>query len=110
MQNIISLLDYTEQKVPCLHFPVLVPKWEMVLEAPSSDLFLGAGGFISTENANVVQPDSAIFTIKLLYSVIPALMFLIIAALMYFYKLDKVLPKLREEKQAQEATVEEAVM
>lgn len=71
---------------------------------------LGAGGFISTENANVVQPDSAIFTIKLLYSVIPALMFLIIAALMYFYKLDKVLPKLREEKQAQEATVEEAVM
>lgn len=61
-------------------------------------IILGMGGFISSDAANVVQPESAIFTIKLLYSVIPALMFLIVGVLMYFYKLDNVLPQLREKQ------------
>lgn len=64
-------------------------------------IILGAGGFISSEAADVVQPDSAILTIKLLYSVIPAVMFLLICIVMYFYKLDKVLPELRAKKAAE---------
>lgn len=64
-------------------------------------IILGAGGFISSEAADVVQPDSAIFTIKLLYSVIPAVMYLLIFVIMYFYKLDKVLPELRAKKEAE---------
>lgn len=58
-------------------------------------IILGAGGFISSEAVGVVQPDGAIFTIKLLYSVIPAAMYLLICIVMHFYKLDKVLPELR---------------
>lgn len=62
-------------------------------------IILGIGGFISSEDASVIQPDSAIFTIKLLYSVIPAILFLAIFIVMYFYKLDKVLPELRAKNQ-----------
>lgn len=64
-------------------------------------IILGMGGFISTEAVDVVQPDSAILTIKLLYSVIPAVIYLIIALVMHFYKLDAVLPKLREKNAAE---------
>lgn len=61
-------------------------------------IILGAGGFISSEAADIVQPDSAVLTIKLLYSVIPALVFLLIVVLMKCYKLDEVLPELREKQ------------
>lgn len=64
-------------------------------------IILGMGGFISTEDVSVVQPDSALLTIKLLYSVIPAVMFLAIAVIMHFYKLDKVLPELRAKKETE---------
>lgn len=61
-------------------------------------IILGAGGFISSEAADIVQPDSAVLTIKLLYSVIPALVYLVIVVLMKCYKLDEVLPELREKQ------------
>ncbi len=66
-------------------------------------IILGAGGFISSEAADVVQPDSAVFTIRLLYSVIPAAIYLMIGILMKCYKLDEVLPKLREKRTEAEA-------
>lgn len=65
-------------------------------------IILGAGGFISSEAVGVVQPEGAIFTIKLLYSVIPAAMYLLICIVMHFYKLDKVLPELRAKKNAED--------
>lgn len=61
-------------------------------------IILGAGGFISSEAADIVQPDSAVLTIKLLYSVIPALVYLVIVVLMKCYKLDEVLSELREKQ------------
>lgn len=61
-------------------------------------IIFGAGGFISSEAVGVVQPEGAIFTIKLLYSVIPAAMYLLICIVMHFYKLDKVLPELQCKK------------
>lgn len=39
--------------------------------------------------------------IRSLYSIIPAIMFMLIFITLYFYKLDKVLPKLRAEKAAE---------
>lgn len=65
-------------------------------------IILGAGGFISSEAVGVVQPEGAIFTIKLLYSAIPAAMYLLICIVMHFYKLDKVLPELRAKKNAED--------
>lgn len=62
---------------------------------------LDAGGFISSEAADVVQPDSALLTIRMLYSVIPAVMFFLLFLVMFFYKLDKVLPELRAKKATQ---------
>ena len=61
-------------------------------------IILGAGGFISSEAADIVQPDSAVLTIKLLYSVIPALVYLVIVILMKCYNLDEVLSELREKQ------------
>ena len=45
-----------------------------------------------------VQPDSAIFMIKFLIGIIPAISFAIVAALMVFYKVDDMLPDLEKEQ------------
>ncbi len=64
--------------------------------------FLSVGGFISAEGdatAVMQQPESALTMIKMLYGIIPAIIFLLIFVSLHFYKLEKILPQLREKKQ-----------
>jgi len=61
-------------------------------------IILDIGGFVSSTETTVAQPESALLTIRLLYGVIPAVLFLLIFLTMYFYKLDKILPKLRKKE------------
>lgn len=44
------------------------------------------------------QPDSAIFMIKFLIGIVPAITFGLVALLMVFYKLDEILSELSEEQ------------
>ncbi|MCM1541896.1 MAG: MFS transporter [Blautia sp.] len=61
-------------------------------------ILLSAGGFI--EGAAVAnQPDSAFTMIRVLYSVVPAILFALIFVILHFYKLEVILPGLREKKQ-----------
>lgn len=56
-------------------------------------LILGLFGYITKEAAGdvqmVVQPDSAIFGIKMLVSILPSIPFLMAIALIFFYKINK---------------------
>lgn len=61
-------------------------------------IILDLGGFISSNNTVVVQTDQALFTIRTLYSLIPAIIYVVIFLVMFCYKLDKVLPELRDKK------------
>lgn len=66
---------------------------------------LTAGSFISagSDGAAVMeQPDSAMMMIRMLYSFVPALIFALIFVALHFYKLEKILPELREKKAAKE--------
>ncbi len=64
-------------------------------------VILSAGGFNAALD---VQPNSAIFTIRCLYSVIPAIMFALMFIILHFYKLDRDLPALREQAKAAQET------
>lgn len=56
-------------------------------------VFLSIGGYDGTA---AVQSDSAVMTIRVLNGLIPALLFIILAVLMIFYKIDKLLPQIDE--------------
>lgn len=61
---------------------------------------LSAGGFISAgaDGAAVMgQPESALTAIRMLYGLIPAVLFLGICIVLHFYDLEKRLPELRKE-------------
>ena len=65
-------------------------------------MLLSIGGFISAGADGVAvmnQPSSAILTIRLGYSLIPALMFVLIIVVLHFYKLESLLPVMRKEKE-----------
>ena len=47
-----------------------------------------------------VIPDSAALMIRLLFSLIPMVLFLIVAAVLRFYKLDKLMPQIKADKEA----------
>ena len=56
---------------------------------------LAVGGYVGTAE---VQTAGALMTIRLLYSVIPGLMFLVIVIALNFYDLEKRLPEIRVQK------------
>ena len=60
-------------------------------------IILGAFGY---DGAASQQTETAILGIRLCFSLIPAVMYLLIGIIAFVYKLDKVLPQLREKKQA----------
>lgn len=66
-----------------------------------SALGAGALGFLLSVSGYIgdvdLIPDSAINTIRYLYSIIPAILWIIVAVSLLFYKLDKKMPKIREE-------------
>lgn len=61
-------------------------------------VLLNASGFISTaEGEAVTQPDSAILMIRLLASVIPAVLYAAALGTCFLYKLDKIKPQMRKD-------------
>jgi len=53
------------------------------------------------------MPQSAINMIRLLYGIVPMVLYILTALSMKFYKLDKLLPQIREEIAARRAEIEE---
>jgi Na+/melibiose symporter-like transporter len=64
-------------------------------------LFLVAGQFVtSVDGAEVAQPGSVLLWIRLSMSIFPMVLYAISALLMRIYKLDKLMPQIREENAA----------
>lgn len=57
-------------------------------------LLLGLVGYAGELDA---QPDSALFMIRMLYTLIPMALYLLTALMMSFYKLDGLIPQIRED-------------
>ena len=72
-------------------------------------ILLGAAGFISTTSNEVVaQPESALFMIRCLYSLIPAVCLVgIILCALHFNKLEKQMPTIEAEIAAHKAAIAE---
>lgn len=71
------------------------------LGAGATGILLGLSGYVSQENA--VQPDSALLMVRMLYSLVPMILYLLVAFSMKLYDLDKKLPEIRsslEEKRS----------
>lgn len=58
---------------------------------------LSASGYISSTGTEVVQPDSALQMIVLLFKFAPIILFLGVLITMLFYKLDKKYPMIIKE-------------
>ena len=73
-------------------------------------VFLDMGGYITAEDgAAVVQPDSAIFMIRAMYSIIPIIMIVIMIICVFFLgKLDKEMPQIEAAIQARNGSTESA--
>lgn len=56
-------------------------------------ILIGIAGYNGTLE---VQPDSAINMIRLLYSLIPAALYLVVFLCFRLYKLDKLMPEIRK--------------
>lgn len=110
----MNIFNYTEYKG--------LPRQEATTNAIASGVFtqLGQGfgpfcvgiilkvsGFISSDgSASVTQPDSAIFTIRLLYSLVPLLLMIVVAvACMFQGKLEKKMPEIETELKARRESV-----
>lgn len=59
-------------------------------------VMLGAAGF--TGSAATV-PDSAIMMIRMLASIVPMVLYLVVAVVLLFYKLDEIIPQIRKENE-----------
>lgn len=72
-------------------------------------VMIGAAGFISTTGSEVIeQPQSAITMIRMLATVIPLFLIVIVAVIMGFYNLNKLLPQIREDLAKRKNEVEHA--
>lgn len=75
-------------------------------------LGLGLGSFLlgvildmgKFDGTQTVQPDSAVFTIKMLYTVLPAALMAIALFALVFYNLEKRLPQMEQDLAAQETS------
>ena len=66
-------------------------------------ILIGMAGY---DGNLAVQPDSALTMIRLLYSLIPAAMYILVYLSYRLYKLDKQIPMIREENEARRAARE----
>jgi Na+/melibiose symporter-like transporter len=55
-----------------------------------------------------VQPASAITMVRLLYSLIPAAMYVVVYIVCRFYKLDKMMPEIKKTNEANRAAAKAA--
>lgn len=69
------------------------------LGAGATGILLGLSGYISSDAATV-QPDSAILMIRMLFSLIPLVLYLLVVLTMKGYDLNKKLPQIREDNEA----------
>ena len=71
-------------------------------------VFLDLGGYIAVEDgASVVQPDSAIFMIRAMYSIIPIILIVILIVCVRFLgKLDKEMPQIEAALEERHKSVE----
>lgn len=77
------------------------------LGAYSIGLFMDMSGYISSvDGETVVQPDSAISMIRILYSFLPAVLFAAMVVITLFWNLDKKLPMIREELKMRQGKAE----
>lgn len=58
-------------------------------------ILMGMSGYIS--EANAAQPDSALLMIRMLYSIIPAVLIIVVVFVLKFYDLNKSIVQIREE-------------
>ena len=72
------------------------------LGAGATGILLGMSGYVSSEAA-ATQPDSAILMIRMLFSVIPLVLYLIVVLTMKGYDLNKKLPQIRQENEERRA-------
>lgn len=68
-------------------------------------ILIGVAGY---DGSLSVQPQSALTMIRLLYSLIPAGLYVLLFILFYFYKLDKILPQIRKENEENRKKAEAA--
>ncbi len=80
------------------------PKVGSALGAGVLGVLLSASGYIGDIN---LIPDSAVMMIKCLFSVIPAVLWLVVAASLLLYKLDKLMPQIKADNEARRAAVKE---
>lgn len=67
-------------------------------------ILLVAGGFISSEGtSDIAQPDSALFMMRILIGIVPAVLYVIVLVAMKFYDVEKKLPQMQEELNARRA-------
>lgn len=66
-------------------------------------VLLSASGYIGDLE---LIPDSAIMMIRCLFSVIPAVLWLIVAGSLLLYKLDKLMPQIKADNEARRAAIE----
>lgn len=57
-----------------------------------------------------VQPESAIMMIRVIIGIVPAVLNSLILVLMYFYKLDRLMPKINDELTTEREAVEDATV
>lgn len=60
-------------------------------------VLLGVAGYISSDTA--VQPDSAVWMIRMLFSIIPLFLYLVVVLIMHFYDLDKKTAEIQQDLQ-----------
>ena len=73
------------------------------LGAGATGILLGMSGYISQEGA--VQPGSALMMVRMLYSLVPMGLYLLVALSMKFYDLDKKLPQIRRDIEVKRGNV-----
>lgn len=66
-------------------------------------VLLSASGYIGDVD---LIPDSAVMMIRCLFSVIPAILWLIVAGSLLLYKLDKLMPQIKADNEARRAKIE----
>lgn len=65
-------------------------------------IMLSLSGF---DGMQEMQPDSALMMIRLLFSLIPMALYLVLAFVLKFYKLDDLMPQIREDNEKKHAEV-----
>lgn len=114
---LMDLFNYNEYK----GMPRLEGTTNQLAHGISTQLGQGLGGFIlgvmldvggyvaAADGATVVQPESAIFMIRSLYSIIPIILLLLLLVSVYFLgRLDREMPEIEKELQKRRGEVSNA--